>query len=400
MLNVNFKNKLKKIIPSALGVICIVGCAMFGCDINRRPATDDSESADSSFSRPPYISGSTVNMVSVDDAELSDYLSMPLSEVISRVETGVVSVEVESTGGTKTYASGVVIGNSEDEKFSYIVISHHIIVGASSVKVYVGKDDKTGYFSTAVGTDPQTDLCVIRIEKKLPAAAFYTEEPLVGTKVLSVADALGNKSVVSSTGIVSMRNYAVDVGEGKYSKYMLTDAYVGTYSSGGGLFTESGGLLIGILRYGLDQKGWQGYALPAETVKEVCTEIIEKGYVEGRYKLGFTVENSRTSWGITESIKVTDVSTDGSFYAKGNGLRKDDIIESFFYNDEEKITYEVTKAENLYAYFYDAQYGLAGQLKVGDEITFYIERNGTKMSVKVEILQYDYFRHNEVSSAF
>lgn len=393
---------LKNRIFAVCAICSAIFCAFFayGCNFYKKPVTDDSTASDSSFSRPADPAVSTVNMVTVSASEASDYLSMPLSEVIARAESSVVSVEVESSGGTKTHASGVVIGNSDDEKFSYIAISHHIIVGASSVKVYVGKDDKNGYFSSAVGTDPQTDLCVIKIEKKLQPAVFYTEEPTAGTRVLSVADALGDKSVLSSSGIVSLCDYPVDTGEGKYTQYLLTDAYVGAYSSGGGLFSETGGFLVGILKHDSSNKTWQSFALPAATVRDVCAEIIEKGYVEGRYKLGFTVENSRTSWGITESIKVTDVSTDGSFYAKGNGLRKDDVIESFFYNDEEKITYEITKAENLYGYFYDAQYGLASQIKVGDEITFYIERNGTKMAVKVEILQYDYFRHNESATNF
>lgn len=357
-------------------------------------------SSEPSEIRPSGEAASSVNIVTVDQKVLSEYLGSSVAETITRASKSVVTVTSSYSDGkgstVKTSASGVVIGGSESESlsYSYVVIPHRLIVGATSVAVYE-QGSETALVPNLIGTDPQTDLCVLKVDKKLEPALLYDVESdddtqsLIGSSVIAVADALGNNMLVASRGIVCAENYRYSVGEGRYESYFLTDAYISSYSSGGGVFSEKGGVLMGIINGNLDTKsGWTGYVLPVSTVKYVCSQIIstEGHYVTGRYKLGFTVEDVRTAWGIPESVKFTEVSTDGSFYASGNGIKVGDVIKSFKINNEEWT--QISLAQDVYDWFYVKK---KDEIKVGDVITFKIERNGTLDDVSITVQQYKYF---------
>lgn len=405
-----FLKHMKKIL---FGLLCVFTCVTFlGCYIPKNDENPTDNSQDSVFSRDDTSDIVSVNFTIADSNQMQSYENEPLSDIIERVSESVVTVEAESSSG-KTYGSGVVIATSDDNSTSYIAISHHIIVGAQTVGVKAKGDTKIR-LAKPIGTDPETDLCVIAVSGTLKKVVFYPENTLsekdegkqetdvetlqaegtqnrikAGKSVISVADPFGMGYITASRGIVSMVGYMADVGEGKYTEYMLTDAFVNENSTGGGLFTEQGGYLAGIITDGINNKSkWNGFVLPVETVQCVCAEIIENGYVLGRYKLGFTVEDNRSGWGITESIKVTDVAEDGSFYADGNGLRKGDLIRSFSYKGTD---YDISKSEQLYGYFYDTFVSGKEVLSVGDKIKFKIERNGTEQEIDLVIKQYDYF---------
>lgn len=390
--------KFKKIAALTVAALTVLN---FGACINYVIPDNGGTSDDISVITPSGEGAIPVNIVTVDKTLMSEYFSAPLAETISRASKSVVTVVASYSDGkgstVKTSASGVVIGFSEsaDVDFSYIVIPHHLIVGASSVSVYEAGSDVV-LVPNLIGTDPQTDLCVLRVDKKLEPA-ILCDEPLgsetqstVGSSVITIAGALGNNMLIASRGIVSAENYLYSVGEGKYESYILTDAYVSAYSSGGGLFSEAGGVLIGIINGSIDSKnGWSGYVLPVSTVKDVCYEIVtnKDHYVSGRYKLGFEVEDVRTAWGVPESVKFTDVSTDGSFYGNGSGVKVGDVIKSFKVGEDGEWI-SVNLAQDVYDWFYDK---LKDDIKVGTTITFKIERNGTSDEVAVTIEQYKYF---------
>lgn len=403
---------MKKIIFVLLCVCIFIGVAFSGCYIPKNDEYSADNSQDSVFSRDETSYVASVNFTIADREQMQSYENEPLSDIIERVSESVVTVEAESSGG-KTYGSGVVIATSDDNSTSYIAISHHIIVGAQTVGVKAKGDTKIR-LAKPIGTDPETDLCVIAVSGALNKVVFYPENGIfekedgkqgsdaeipqadteqsriqAGKSVISVADPFGTGYITASRGIIGMLGYMADAGEGKYTEYMLTDAFTNEYSTGGGIFTEQGGYLAGIITDGINNKSkWGGFVLPVETVQKVCEEIIENGYVLGRYKLGFTVEDNRSGWGITESIKVTDVAEDGSFYADGNGLRKGDLIRSFSYKGTD---YNISKSEQLYGYFYDTFVNGKEILSVGDRIKFKIERNGTEQEIDLVIKQYDYF---------
>lgn len=389
--------KIERVIIISLVFLCI--STFFGC-FQYNPITSE-DSGGASLIQPSDESGKSVNFIVAKGDQIKDYFGESLLETVNRASESVVSVVASYSdgkgGSTKKYASGVVLGSLDDEvDSSYIVVPHYLIVGASTVSVFV-QGEEAAIASTYVGTDPQTDLCVLNIKRKLTPVVIG-ETPLddvgnaysmVGKSVFAVADALGKKVNIVSKGIISYDKYMLSVGEGKYEKYLLTDVFVGESSSGGGLFSENGGLLMGIINGNIDEGGgWTGFVLPAETVVKVCKEIIQNAdhCVEGRYKLGFSVEDVRISWGPTENVKISEVTTDGSFYANGNGLRTGDLILGFKVgNDEEMIT--VSSAEEVYDWFYVK---LVDRLKVGEKIVFAIKRNGTEDDITIEIKQYKF----------
>lgn len=395
------KKTIKRIIIGVTVAIIAASC-FSGCLIYNPKTSDDSGSGSSVVKPDVNQPGLPVNVVYVDKDQMAEHFNEDLSMTVSRINRSVVTVVATYSdgkgGSVKKSESGVVTGFSSDntEEFSYIVISHHLIVGATSVSVYA-RGSETALAPRLIGTDPQTDLCVLRVDKKLdpaficdlPEAEEGGEYSFVGKSVLTVADALGKNVNVVSRGIISAENYFYSVGEGVYESYYLTDAFVGEGSSGGGLFSENGGVLLGIINGKIGaSEGWNGFVLPVSTAIKVCSEIInnEEHCVSGRYKLGFAVENVSTSWGLPEDVKFTEVSQDGSFYAKGNGIKVGDVVKSFKIDDGEDI--KVTLASDFYDWFYVK---LAGQLKVGTNVSLEIERNGTRAVVSFKILQYNYF---------
>jgi len=393
--------KKMKIAACALSLaICFAGA---GC-INYIPVLPPEANSGSTVVKPSDENAAPVKIITADKDLMDEYFGEELTEIISRVRKSVVSVVATYAdgkgGATKRTESGVVMGFIDEETSgsSFIVISHHLIVGASSLIVYADGDE-SAIAPRLVGTDPQTDLCVLKIDKKIEPA-FLCDLPVdeetgeslyssVGKSVLTVADTLGINMNVVSRGIISAENYRYSVGEGKYEPYYLTDAYVGEYSSGGGLFSENGGMLMGIINGSITEGGWRGFVLPVSTVRKVCSEIVsnEDHSVSGRYKLGFTVENVSTSWGLSEGVKFTEVSNDGSFFANGNGLRVGDVVKSFKFA-EDTVWTDVSLAKDFYNYFYVK---LIDKIEVGAEINFRIERNGTQSVITIKIQQYKYF---------
>ncbi len=373
-----------------LVLVLILTLTFGGCNLFT-PATSEGVTSGNTpeFIRPEHTPTKNEVVITVtDEALYNDYLAESLPVVIERVSGSVVQIIVEVSGVLNNY-SGVVIGNSTDLKYSYIVTCHHAIVGASRVDVVAKVDEQIIVLGASpIGTDPQTNLCVIRVEEKLAPATFYSSalsKIKAGESIITASNALATDKVVSSLGIVSATDYQIDAGEGKSNTYMLTDAFINANSAGGGAFTAEGGFLAGIIDNTASGKNnWQGFIIPSNVVESVCTEIIREGVVLGRYKLGITVTDSLTAWGVYDSIVVTSVSQDGSIYANGAGLRVGDVIRGIGYAQTGDVY--PASANDLYEYLYNVC-----EFKVGDKITFFIERNNTNDSITITISQYDYF---------
>lgn len=377
-------NKKIKLIVSLLVVVVML---MSACNINDLPNSENDSGSKPEFVRPENASGSPVYVTVTDSALYEEYQSQELPQIIERVSSSVVQI-VSENNGTYTYSSGVVIGNSDDGRYSYVVTCFHSVSNANSVSINVVKDGNLKILgATPVGADPQTNLCVIKIEENITPAVFLSASEScikAGESIIAVANPLNATMTVSSRGIVSATSLAVDVGEGHTNNYMLTDAFVNANSAGGGAFTENGGFLAGIIDNTASGKNnWTGCILPASVVASVCTDIIENGFVPGRYKLGVTVADNRTSWGVTESIVVTALSSDGSLYAEGLGLRVGDVITGISY---QMLDVYLNDSDNFYEFlYYECEFSL------GDQITFFIIRNNTKDEITITIKQYDYF---------
>ena len=185
--------------------------------------------------------------------------------------------------------SGIII--SPD---GYIVTNYHVVKNATSVRV--GLYDKRVFTAKVVGTDPNTDLAVIKIDAHgLPAAYLGNSDSLkVGQWVMAIGNPLSLTSTVTA-GIVSAMGRQLHLINSKYGieDYIQTDAPINPGNSGGALVDLSGaviGVNSAIATAGTDSFIGYGFAVPINIVKTVAKELIAYGKVDRGY-IGIEIGN-------------------------------------------------------------------------------------------------------------
>ena len=372
---------MKKIIKNfCISLILIIASTFFACNVGDGGNNQDNSGTTGTFVPDKNIN-LTVEFMVTDPLLYEQYQAQGLPEVIERIAPSVVGISV-STDNSTASGTGIVIANNESEEQTFIVTSHSLIAGAKNVTV---TDFLTGkeYSASPVGTDPQTDICVIKISAFLQKSIIYTQSSTLktGTEILSLSNLMGSQKIFASMGIIGATDFIMSAGEGKNNSLTLANVLWSNNSVGGGVFTQDGGYLVGMICTG-STPNMPAYVISADTLQEVCTEILETGVVEGRYKLGISVADNKSGWGITESVSIIQLANDGCMYADGAGLKQGDIIESFIYDG---TTYQINKTEDLYGYLYGFEFS------IGDKITFNIERTGTRTQIEITIKQYNYF---------
>lgn len=240
--------------------------------------------------------------------------------------------ELFDLGGGASSGSGVIL--TED---GYILTNNHVVEGAKDVKVTL--NDRRTYSAKVIGTDPSTDLAVIKIkesdlkDRKLPFLEYGNSDLVeVGQWVLAVGNPFNLTSTVTA-GIVSAKGRNIDILEGTYSveSFIQTDAAVNPGNSGGALIDTEGNL-VGINTAIITRSGrYEGYsfAVPVNLARKVAADIIEFGVVQRGF-LGVTIKDVNND--IAEQYDL--VSLDGVFIDRINensaagdaGLKKGDII--------------------------------------------------------------------------
>ncbi len=224
--------------------------------------------------------------------------------------------------------SGVII-----RKDGYIVTNNHVVKDAGSLEVTLY--DKRKYKAVVVGTDPTTDLAVIKIELKedLPVLDLAdSDEARVGEWVLAVGNPLNLSSTVTA-GIVSAkgRNIHLLDKQGAIESFIQTDAAVNPGNSGGAL-VDVNGKLLGINVAIASQTGrYEGYAfaIPANLVKKVVEDIIEVGSPQRGY-LGVSIQDmdsdlaKEVGTALTNGAYIDRVTPGGG--AEAAGIKPGDII--------------------------------------------------------------------------
>ncbi len=228
-------------------------------------------------------------------------------------------------GKEQGLGSGVIV--SAD---GYIVTNNHVTDGADEILVSLGMDRKE-YTAKKIGSDPGTDIAVLKIDAKgLPAVAFAdSDKAKVGDIVLAVGNPFGLTQTVTM-GIVS------GVGRGgmgitSYENFIQTDASINPGNSGGALVDTSGrvvGINTAILSRGGDNAGI-GLAVPSNLVRAVLTSIREKGKVVRGF-LGTKIQPLTAELGDAFKLKTLNGAlisqvTPGS-PAESAGLKGGDII--------------------------------------------------------------------------
>ncbi len=168
--------------------------------------------------------------------------------------------------------SGVIVNET-----GYLLTNNHVIEGATEIAVVLA--DGRIAAAAIVGTDPESDLAVLKINAdNLPAIAFGNSDELrVGDVVLAIGNPFGVGQTVTS-GIVSAKGRS-DLGLSTFENFIQTDAAINPGNSGGALINTQGDL-IGINTAIFSRSGGSqgiGFAIPSSLVKGIMTQIIEQG---------------------------------------------------------------------------------------------------------------------------
>ncbi|MFN9727406.1 S1C family serine protease [Acidovorax sp.] len=229
--------------------------------------------------------------------------------------------------GTQAQAglgSGVII--SPD---GYILTNNHVVEGADEIEVTL--TDRRRARAKVIGTDPDTDLAILRIElDKLPVIVLGNSDALaVGDQVLAIGNPFGVGQTVTS-GIVSALG-RTQLGINTFENFIQTDAAINPGNSGGAL-VDINGNLMGINTAIYSRSGGSmgiGFAIPVSTARMVLDGIVKNGEVT-RGWIG--VEPNELSpelaetFGVkaTEGVIITGVLQDGP--AAQGGMRPGDVI--------------------------------------------------------------------------
>lgn len=218
------------------------------------------------------LDGSVLSVVEKCVASVVEIITTPYSTAISAVSGA---------------GSGVIIGEDENGTGTYIVTNNHVIEGNFTV-ITVRTADGNEYTAKVIGTDWQSDLAVLRIEKTGLTKAVWTESGVsLGQSIVAIGNPLGSLGGSVSRGIVSGVERTITV-ESVPMTLLQIDAAINPGNSGGGLFDLNGNL-VGIVNAKSVATAVEGigFAIPAEHALKIVKELCEKGYVSDRIDLGF-----------------------------------------------------------------------------------------------------------------
>lgn len=265
--------------------------------------------------------------------------------------------------------SGVII----DAK-GHIVTNNHVINGADVVEVSL-TDGRT-FKAKVVGTDPNTDLAVIKIDaSELPYLKFVNSDNVkVGEWVLAVGNPFNLNSTVTA-GIVSAKARNINIVRENFAieSFIQTDAAINPGNSGGALVNLNGDL-VGINTAIASPTGaysGYGFAVPSNIVAKVVEDILQHGIVQRGF-LGVSLQNVDGNVANDRDLKVTS----GALVAKVNensaaekaGIKEDDVIIEI----DGKKTNSVSEVQEL-----------IGRKRPGDEVTVKVNRKGSEKEFKV-----------------
>lgn len=242
--------------------------------------------------------------------------------VYEKVNPNIVGIIVYNSSGIGAQASGVIY--TED---GYIVTNDHIYSEVSAPKFKIYTHDGKEYDAKYVAGDKVSDLAVLKIDgEKFSPASFGNSDQLVcGEDVVAIGrpnDATRDSSI--TMGVISATDRRVTTTTNYSSRLIQTDSAINPGSSGGALVNMYG-QVIGITSSKLASTEYDavGYAIPTTIMKRIVTELIEKGKVVSRAKLGITytaIDSVTAEVGGYKyvGLYVASVAEDSDLYTKVN----------------------------------------------------------------------------------
>jgi len=225
----------------------------------------------------------------------------------------------------QSLGSGVIVSPE-----GYVLTNNHVVDGATDVHVALG--DKREFKARVVGTDPKTDIAVLKIDATdLPYITIGDSKKVeIGDYVLAIGDPFGVGQTVTM-GIVSAKERG-GLGIEDYEDFIQTDAPINPGNSGGALVNDRGelvGINTAILAHGSEGNQGIGFAVPVNLARQVMAEILQNGKVVRAY-LGILPQDITPAMAKafhttdTRGALVGDVTPNSP--AERAGLQKGDII--------------------------------------------------------------------------
>jgi S1-C subfamily serine protease len=297
-----------------------------------------------------------------------------VTDIAAAVSPSVAAVEVsaagpEGGGGTVTgQGSAVII-----DPAGLLATNNHVV--AEAVQVTVVLADGSRYEAEVVGTDPTTDLAVLRIDAaRLPAAELAEGLPEVGDLAIAIGSPFGLEGSVTA-GIVSAVDRTLAGQSTTLTGLIQTDAAINPGNSGGAL-VDAEGRVIGINTAILSGSGTNdgvGFAVASPVVRDITQQLIETGTVE-RAVLGVAGQDVdprvAAAYGLAEDAGALIVQVEPGSAADVAGLQPGDLVVAA---DGEPVT---------------SMGELAGAIQArepGDELDLTIVRQGERLEVTAEL---------------
>lgn len=338
----------------------------------------DTTNSNSNTSNTSNVNNSLISLTEYSETGISVAQKVLPSVVGIKVEYSVSSVFNRNMNSTATAeGSGVIISSD-----GYILTNNHIINSSSNSSYYeVSKankvtvylyNDETEYEGTIVGTDEETDLAVIKIDKTdlTPAELGDSSSIQVGEFAMAIGNPLGMQSSTSS-GIISAVDRKV-TSDGKTYTLIQTDAAINSGNSGGAL-VNSKGQVIGINTLKLSGTGIEGmgFAIPINSTKTIYEQLIQYNKVK-RPQIGITGRDldEATAKANNLVVGVYILSVEEFSGAEKAGLKVGDVIVAV---DGTTVTSmdKINEIKNTHS--------------IGDNIKIKVNRNGNEKEFTVTL---------------
>jgi serine protease Do len=271
---------------------------------------------------PAVVNISSSKMVKPGQNQMSPMFNDPFFRQFFGDQFGQAKPRAERE---QSLGSGVIV--SAD---GTIVTNNHVIDGASDIKVFLS--DKREFKAKLIGTDPKTDIAVLKIDAtNLPTLPLGDSSQLqVGDLIFAIGDPFG-VGETATMGIVSATGRG-NLGIENYEDFIQTDAAINPGNSGGAMIDIHGNLVginTAILSHGAGGNEGVGFAIPVSMFKPVMDQIMTHGKVVRGY-LGVHIQDVTpelaTAFGLKQGggVLIGDVSPDTP--AAHAGLKKGDVI--------------------------------------------------------------------------
>ena len=341
-----------------------------------------------SFASTSVINSNSTGTANINTEQISllDYSDTSVG-VAQKVLPSIVGIKVTysvnsifygNQGTASAEGSGVII--SDD---GYILTNNHVVNSASSSSFYeLGKaskitvmlyNDDTEYEAEIVGTDEQTDLAVIKIDKTgLTAAELGDSDSVqVGEFCMAIGNPLGLGSTVTDGIISAVDREVTDEDNNSYTA-IQTNAAINSGNSGGALVNSKGQVIgINTLKVSGDGVEGVGFAIPINSTKDIYSQLIEYNKVKRPYLgIGGIEVDSDTAKAnnLTEGIYVKTLENFSA--AEKAGIKVGDVI---------------VKADGKEVKTMDELNEIKNKKKIGDKITLTIWRNGKTQDIDVTL---------------